>query len=29
MSDEEVAAFQEPVIEMYEKEGHPYFASAR
>jgi 3-methylcrotonyl-CoA carboxylase beta subunit len=29
MSDEEVAAFQEPVIDMYEKEGHPYFASAR
>ncbi len=29
MSDEEEAAFKTPIIERYEAEGHPYFASAR
>jgi 3-methylcrotonyl-CoA carboxylase beta subunit len=29
MSDEEEAAFKAPIIERYEAEGHPYFASAR
>jgi len=29
MSDQEVSDFQAPHIEMYEREGHPYFASAR
>ncbi len=28
-SDEEEAAFKQPVIDLYEKQGHPYFASAR
>lgn len=29
MSDEEVAAFKQPVLDKYEKEGSPYYASAR
>jgi len=29
MSGEEEAAFKAPIIERYEAEGHPYFASAR
>lgn len=29
LSEDEIAAFQAPIIERYEKEGHPYFASAR
>jgi 3-methylcrotonyl-CoA carboxylase beta subunit len=28
-SEEEEAAFKQPVIDNYEREGHPYFASAR
>lgn len=28
-SDEEEATFKQPVIDLYEKQGHPYFASAR
>jgi 3-methylcrotonyl-CoA carboxylase beta subunit len=28
-SPEEEAAFKQPVVDRYEKEGHPYFASAR
>jgi len=28
-SDEEREAFKKPIIERFEKEGHPYFASAR
>ncbi|CCQ12103.1 Methylcrotonyl-CoA carboxylase carboxyl transferase subunit [Pseudoalteromonas luteoviolacea B = ATCC 29581] len=29
MSDQEVAEFKKPIIEQYEKQGHPYYASAR
>lgn len=29
MTEQEVADFKAPVIDMYEEEGHPYFASAR
>lgn len=29
MSDEEIQAIKQPVIDTYEKQGHPYFASAR
>lgn len=29
MTEEERAKFSAPTIELYEKEGHPYFASAR
>jgi len=29
MTDEQVAAFQKPVLDTYEREGHPFFASAR
>ena len=28
-SDEEEAAFKQPILETYEKQGHPYYASAR
>ena len=28
-SDEEEAAFKAPILEQYEREGHPYYASAR
>jgi 3-methylcrotonyl-CoA carboxylase beta subunit len=28
-SDEEEAAFRKPILEQYEHQGHPYFASAR
>ena len=28
-SEEEEATFKQPVIDLYEKQGHPYFASAR
>jgi 3-methylcrotonyl-CoA carboxylase beta subunit len=28
-STEEEAAFRQPVLEQYEREGHPYYASAR
>jgi 3-methylcrotonyl-CoA carboxylase beta subunit len=28
-TDEEREAFKKPIIERFEKEGHPYFASAR
>ncbi|MBQ4847773.1 MULTISPECIES: carboxyl transferase domain-containing protein [unclassified Pseudoalteromonas] len=29
MNDHEVAEFKKPIIEQYEKQGHPYYASAR
>ena len=29
MSDEEVADFKKPIIDQYEEQGHPYYASAR
>jgi 3-methylcrotonyl-CoA carboxylase beta subunit len=29
MSAEEEAAFKKPIIDAYEKQGHPYYASAR
>lgn len=29
MSDAEVAAFKAPIVEQYEQQGHPYYASAR
>lgn len=29
MTDEEVHAFKAPTVESFEKEGHPYYASAR
>ena len=29
MSDAEVAEFKKPIVEQYEKQGHPYYASAR
>ena len=29
MSDEEVADFKKPIIDQYEQQGHPYYASAR
>lgn len=29
MNDEELEAFKKPIVDLYEKEGHPYFASAR
>jgi 3-methylcrotonyl-CoA carboxylase beta subunit len=29
MSDEEVAAFKQPILDKYEKEGSPYYSSAR
>ncbi|PLW81015.1 methylcrotonoyl-CoA carboxylase [Kineobactrum sediminis] len=29
MSAEEEAAFKQPVLDLYEEQGHPYFASAR
>jgi len=29
MSDEEQAAFKQPILEQYERQGHPYYASAR
>lgn len=29
MSDAEVSEFKKPIIEQYEKQGHPYYASAR
>jgi 3-methylcrotonyl-CoA carboxylase beta subunit len=29
MSDTEEAAFKQPILEMYEHQGHPYYASAR
>ncbi|MBQ4879438.1 methylcrotonoyl-CoA carboxylase [Pseudoalteromonas luteoviolacea] len=29
MSDDEVAEFKKPIVEQYEKQGHPYYASAR
>ena len=29
MSDEEEAAFKQPILDLYEKQGHPYYASAR
>jgi 3-methylcrotonyl-CoA carboxylase beta subunit len=28
-SDEEEAAFKQPILDTYEKQGHPYYASAR
>ena len=28
-SDEEQAAFKQPILDTYEKQGHPYYASAR
>ncbi len=28
-SDDEEAAFKQPILEQFEREGHPYFASAR
>ena len=29
MSPEEEAAFKQPVLDLYERQGHPYYASAR
>jgi 3-methylcrotonyl-CoA carboxylase beta subunit len=29
MSPAEEAAFKKPIIDAYEKQGHPYYASAR
>ncbi|WP_105254175.1 carboxyl transferase domain-containing protein [Pseudoalteromonas sp. T1lg75] len=29
MSDEQVAEFKKPIVEQYERQGHPYYASAR
>jgi 3-methylcrotonyl-CoA carboxylase beta subunit len=29
MTDEQVSEFKKPIIEQYEKQGHPYYASAR
>jgi len=29
MSEEEEAAFKQPILDLYEKQGHPYYASAR
>ena len=29
MSEEEEAAFKQPIMDLYEKQGHPYYASAR
>ncbi len=29
MSAEEEAAFKQPILDLYEDQGHPYFASAR
>jgi 3-methylcrotonyl-CoA carboxylase beta subunit len=29
MSDEELAAFQQPILEKYEREGSPYYSTAR
>ncbi|MET1219198.1 MAG: carboxyl transferase domain-containing protein [Glaciecola sp.] len=29
MSDDELAAFKQPIIDNYEHQGHPYYASAR
>jgi len=29
MSPEEEAAFKQPIIDLYEKQGHPYYSSAR
>ena len=29
MTEEEENNFKAPILEQYEKEGHPYFASAR
>ena len=28
-SEEDEAAFREPIVEQYDREGHPYYASAR
>jgi 3-methylcrotonyl-CoA carboxylase beta subunit len=29
MTPEEEAAFKQPILDLYEKQGHPYYASAR
>lgn len=29
MSDQEEAAFKQPILDLYEEQGHPYYASAR
>ena len=29
MSDDEEAAFKQPILDLYEEQGHPYYASAR
>jgi 3-methylcrotonyl-CoA carboxylase beta subunit len=29
MTPEEEAAFKQPILDQYERQGHPYFASAR
>jgi acetyl-CoA carboxylase carboxyltransferase component len=29
MSDEEIAAFKQPILDKYEREGNPYYATAR
>jgi len=29
MSDTETQAFKQPILDLYEKQGHPYYASAR
>ena len=29
MSEEEEETFKQPIIENYERQGHPYYASAR
>lgn len=29
MSEQEESAFKKPILERYEREGHPYYSSAR
>ena len=29
MSEQEVSDFKKPIIDQYEEQGHPYYASAR
>jgi 3-methylcrotonyl-CoA carboxylase beta subunit len=29
MTPDEEAAFKQPILDLYEKQGHPYYASAR
>jgi len=29
MTDEQISEFKQPIIDQYEQQGHPYYASAR